>query len=53
MNNKEAIKVLKELQTYCSATSLDAVNYTIAVLEKLEAQGILEPLNTDFSKITK
>lgn len=53
MTNNDAIKILTELLTYCSATSLDAVNYTIAVLEKLEEQGVSEPLNTDFTKLNK
>ncbi|MBR3543476.1 MAG: hypothetical protein IKN82_07280 [Treponema sp.] len=50
MTNNEAIKVLKELKTYCAADSLDAVHYAIAVIEHLEKAGVTKPLLADLSK---
>ena len=32
MTNNEAVKVLKELKTYCAPQALDAVHYAIAVI---------------------
>ncbi len=51
MTNNEAIKVLKELKTYCAADSLDAVHYAIAVIEHLEKAGVSAPLLADFSQV--
>ena len=49
MTNQEAVKVLKELKTYCAANSLDAVHYAIAVIEHLEKAGVTKPLLADLS----
>ena len=50
MTNQEAVKVLKELKTYCSADALDAVHYAIAIIEHLEKAGVTKPLEADLSK---
>lgn len=50
MTNKDAVKALKELKTYCSADSLDALNYAIAIVERLEKAGVTKPLEADLSK---
>lgn len=44
MTNLRAIAALENLKMYANAHSLDAVNYAIAVLEKLEECGIQKPL---------
>ncbi len=51
MTNEKAIKALKQIKTYCAATMLDELDYVIQVMEKLEKDGVKEPLNTDFSKL--
>ncbi len=51
MTNEKAIKALKQIKTYCAATMLDELDYVIQVMEKLERDGIKEPLNTDFTKL--
>ena len=51
MEIEKAVKALQQIKTYCSATQLDELEYVIAVLEKLEKDGISDPLNTDFSKL--
>lgn len=51
MTNFEVIKALKQIKTYCAANSLDELDYAISVIEKLEKDGISNPLNTDFSKL--
>lgn len=51
MTNKEAIESLKKIKTYTAAGLLDVVEYIIKVLEKLEKDGINDPLNTDFTKL--
>ncbi len=51
MTNEKAIKALKQIKTYCAATMLDELDYVIQVMEKLEKDGIKEPLNTDFTKL--
>jgi len=48
MTNEEAIKALKEIKTYTAASLLDELDYVIAVMEKLNKEGIKEPLATDF-----
>lgn len=53
MTNEKAIKALQQIKTYCSATQLEELDYAIEVLEKLEKDGIKEPLKTDFSKLNK
>ncbi|MBQ0070870.1 MAG: hypothetical protein KBS81_03305 [Spirochaetales bacterium] len=50
MTNKEAIKALVETTTYVSAHNLEAVNYAIAVLQKLEEAGIKNPLEDPIKK---
>ncbi len=46
MTNCRAIKALGEVKLYANSRSLDAVNYAIAVLEKLEEAGIKNPLES-------
>ena len=50
MTNEKALKALRQIKTYCSASQLDELEYAIAVLEKLEKDGIKDPLNENFSK---
>lgn len=51
MTNEKAIKALKQIKTYCSATLLDELDYVTQVMQKLENDGIADPLNTDFTKL--
>ncbi|MCQ2574070.1 MAG: hypothetical protein MJ182_09250 [Treponema sp.] len=44
MTNVEAIKALKDIKTYAQANALDALDYAIKVLEKLDKDGINNPL---------
>ncbi|SHK60619.1 hypothetical protein [Fibrobacter sp. UWEL] len=44
MNNVRAVMALNDLKVYASSHSLDALDYAIAVLEKLEEEGIKQPL---------
>lgn len=44
MTNVEAVKALKDIKTYAQAHSLDALDYAIKVLEKLEKDGVKNPL---------
>lgn len=53
MTNEEAIEALKQIKTYTAASLLDELDYVIKVMEKLEKDGIKEPLKTDFTKISK
>ena len=53
MTNEKAIKALRTIKTYCSATQLEELDYAIEVLEKLEKDGIKEPLATDFTSLAK
>ena len=53
MTNEKAIKALRTIKTYCSATQLEELDYAIEVLEKLEKDGIKEPLAADFNKLNK
>lgn len=46
MNNQRAIYVLSDLKVYASSHSLDAIDYAIEVLQKLESAGIKKPLET-------
>ena len=50
MTNVQVIKELTNLKTYCSATSLDVVEYAIKVFQKLENFGSSERLETEFKK---
>ena len=51
MTNEEAIKALKEIKTYTAVNLLDELDYVIAVMEKLNKEGIKNPLDEDFSKL--
>jgi hypothetical protein len=53
MTNKTVIDALKQMKTYCAADSLDKLNYAIAVIEKLENDGVQNPLKTDFTSLAK
>ncbi len=46
MTNQRAIRALNDLKVYASSRSLDAVNYAIAVLGKLEEAGVEQPLKS-------
>ncbi|MCH5293151.1 MAG: hypothetical protein J1E07_05425 [Treponema sp.] len=51
MTNEKALKALRQIKTYCSASQLDELEYAISVLEKLEKDGVKNPLETDFTKL--
>ncbi len=51
MTNDKAIESLKKVKTYADASLLDAIDYLIAVMEKLDKDGVKDPLNTDFTKL--
>ncbi len=53
MTNKCVIDALKQLKTYCAADLLDKLNYAIAVIEKLDNDGVQNPLKTDFTSLAK
>lgn len=44
MNNVRAVMALSDLKVYANSRALDAIDYAIAVLEKLEEAGIKQPL---------
>ena len=46
MNNQRAIFALSDLRMYASSHSLDAIDYAIEVLQKLENAGIKKPLES-------
>jgi hypothetical protein len=46
MNNQRAIYALSDLRMYASSHSLDAIDYVIEVLQKLENAGIKNPLKS-------
>lgn len=46
MNNQRAIYALSDLRMYASSHSLDAIDYAIEVLQKLENAGIKNPLES-------
>lgn len=48
MTNERVVKALKDIKTYCSATSLDELDYAIKVLEKLNEAGVEDPLDANF-----
>lgn len=50
MTNDKALKALRHIKNYCSASELEELNYVISVIEKLNKDGIDDPLNTDFKK---
>lgn len=51
MTNEKALKALRQIKTYCSASQLDELEYAISVLEKLEKDGVKNPLEIDFTKL--
>ena len=51
MTNKEVLDALNQIKTYCAADALDKLNCAIKIIEKLENDGIKNPLKTDFTKI--
>ena len=51
MTNREAIDSLRKIKTYTAAGLLDVIEYLIKVLEKLDKEGVTDPLNTDFTKL--
>ena len=53
MTNEKALKALRQIKTYCAPTQLEELDYAIEVLEKLEKDGIKEPLATDFKTLNK
>lgn len=53
LTNTEVVKTLINAKTYAKAVDLVAFDYAVAVLSKLEAQGINDPLNYNFAKNTK
>ncbi len=53
MTNKVVIDALKKIKTYCAADLLDKLDYAIDIIEKLEEDGISEPLSTDFTALSK
>lgn len=46
MTNLRAVTALNDLKIYASSRSLEALEYAIEVLEKLEEAGIENPLET-------
>ena len=53
MTNKDVLDALKQMKTYCAAGSLDKLTYAIKVIEKLDNDGIENPLKTDFTPLAK
>ena len=53
MTNEKALKALRQIKTYCTATQLEELDYAIEVLEKLEKDGIKDPLTIDFKDFIK
>ncbi len=53
MTNEKAIKALLQMKTYVSANSMEELEYAIEVLEKLQKDGVENPLETDFSQLKK
>lgn len=46
MNNVKAVMALRDIKVYANTNAVDALDYAIAVLEKLEQAGISEPLKS-------
>lgn len=46
MNNVKAVQALRDVKVYANTPAVDALDYAIAVLEKLEQAGIKEPLKS-------
>ena len=53
MTNNEILDALQKIKTYCAADLLDKLDCEIAIIEKLEAEGIKKPLKTDFTLLSK
>ena len=53
MTNKAVLDALNQIKTYCAADLLDKLNYAIKVIEKLDADGVENPLKTDFTQLAK
>jgi len=53
MTNKEVLSALKQMKTYCSPDALSKLDYAIKVIEKLDSDGVENPLKTDFTKLKK
>lgn len=53
MTNKEVLEALTQIKTYCAAESLKKLDYAIAVIEKLDKDGVTNPLKTDFTSLSK
>jgi len=53
MTNEKVIVALKEIKNYCAANLLAELDYAIKVMEKLEKDGVKQPLETDFTKVAK
>lgn len=53
MTLESAIKTLRHVYGYVGPNNLETVDYVIAILEKLQKDGITEPLETDFSSLKK
>lgn len=51
MTNDEIIKNLKQIKTYCATNLLESLEYAIKVMQKLDLEGIENPLEADFSKL--
>lgn len=51
LDNIKLLKALDTIKTYCAPTLLDELDYTIKIIEKLERDGIKDPLETDFTKL--
>lgn len=51
MTIEKTIKALKQMTVSCSPTQIEELDYAISILQKLEKDGITDPLNTDFSKL--
>lgn len=50
MNLERIIKSLTDIKTYCTKTSLQDLEDAIEILQKLHADGVTDPLKTDFKK---
>lgn len=46
MNNVRAVMALNDLKVYANTPAIEALDYAIAVLEKLEQAGVTKPLET-------
>lgn len=53
MTNKTVIDALKQIKTYCAADLLEKLNYAIDIIEKLEKDGVKDPLATDFTALSQ